>query len=218
MPSDISFASPLWTCGGNRPPCSSPYRPIGPEIPGVDANWNEAAGKFDSFRDADPAGRITSYNQAAVELWGCRPELGKSEWCGSWRLYWPDGRTMATLGFDEATRLWDVASRRQIRVLHGHRWSVEAVAFSPDGRILATGSGDATVKLWDVPTGRELATLSGHGSAVRAVAFSPDGRTLATGGGDRVAALVAVADGAGTASGGGPAAPAGSGVDRSSTT
>ena len=34
----------------------------------------------------DPAGRITSYNQAAVELWGCRPELGKSEWCGSWRL------------------------------------------------------------------------------------------------------------------------------------
>src|SRR2546426_12573139 len=33
----------------------------------------------------DPAGRITSYNQAAVELWVCRPELGKSEWGGSWR-------------------------------------------------------------------------------------------------------------------------------------
>src|SRR2546429_1947473 len=40
----------------------------------------------------DPAGRITSYNQAAVELWGCRPELGKSEWCGSWRAYLPRRR------------------------------------------------------------------------------------------------------------------------------
>jgi PAS domain S-box-containing protein len=42
----------------------------------------------------DPAGRITFFNQAAADLWGCRPELGKSEWCGSWRLYWPDGRPM----------------------------------------------------------------------------------------------------------------------------
>ena len=42
----------------------------------------------------DAEGRITFFNQAAVDLWGCRPELGKSEWCGSWRLYWPDGRPM----------------------------------------------------------------------------------------------------------------------------
>ena len=39
----------------------------------------------------DAAGRITSYNEAAVALWGRRPELGKSEFCGSWKLYWPDG-------------------------------------------------------------------------------------------------------------------------------
>lgn len=42
----------------------------------------------------DTEGRITFFNQAAADLWGCRPELGKSEWCGSWRLYWPDGRPM----------------------------------------------------------------------------------------------------------------------------
>ncbi len=39
----------------------------------------------------DAAGRITFYNEAAALLWGHRPQLGKSEWCGSWRLYWPDG-------------------------------------------------------------------------------------------------------------------------------
>jgi len=31
----------------------------------------------------DAAGRITFYNEAAAALWGCRPELGKSEFCGS---------------------------------------------------------------------------------------------------------------------------------------
>src|SRR6476660_7536504 len=42
----------------------------------------------------DAAGRITFYNEAAAELWGCRPEIGKSEFCGSWKLFWPDGSPM----------------------------------------------------------------------------------------------------------------------------
>src|SRR5262249_40115674 len=42
--------------------------------------------------DAD--GRIPFYNRAAAELWGHHPELGSSQWCGSWRLYWPDGRPL----------------------------------------------------------------------------------------------------------------------------
>ncbi len=41
----------------------------------------------------DSAGRITYFNDAAAGLWGRRPELGE-EWCGSLRLYWPDGRPM----------------------------------------------------------------------------------------------------------------------------
>src|SRR6188472_2116127 len=42
----------------------------------------------------DAAGRITFYNEAAADLWGCRPELGKDDFCGSWKLYWPDGKPM----------------------------------------------------------------------------------------------------------------------------
>jgi hypothetical protein len=34
----------------------------------------------------DAMGRITYFNEAAAGLWGHRPELGKSEWCGSWKL------------------------------------------------------------------------------------------------------------------------------------
>src|ERR1700716_1999078 len=39
----------------------------------------------------DAAGRITFYNEAAVAFWGARPTLNSDKWCGSWRMYWPDG-------------------------------------------------------------------------------------------------------------------------------
>jgi PAS domain S-box-containing protein len=41
----------------------------------------------------DAGGRITFYNEAATMLWGRRPEIGEL-WCGSLRLYWPNGDPM----------------------------------------------------------------------------------------------------------------------------
>jgi len=35
----------------------------------------------------DAEGRITYFNETAAELWGHRPTLGSSEWCGSWKLF-----------------------------------------------------------------------------------------------------------------------------------
>ncbi|HEY4330395.1 MAG TPA: PAS domain-containing protein, partial [Phycisphaerae bacterium] len=43
----------------------------------------------------DTNGLITYFNQAAANLWGCTPELGKSMWCGSWRIFQPDGTPLA---------------------------------------------------------------------------------------------------------------------------
>ncbi len=39
----------------------------------------------------DAAGRITMFNQAAVELAGRVPQVGVDSWCVSWKLYRPDG-------------------------------------------------------------------------------------------------------------------------------
>jgi PAS domain S-box-containing protein len=41
----------------------------------------------------DTHGYITHYNKAAVDLWGRSPEIGKDLWCGSWKIYEPDGIT-----------------------------------------------------------------------------------------------------------------------------
>ncbi|MCO5950514.1 PAS domain S-box protein [Mucilaginibacter flavidus] len=42
----------------------------------------------------DRNGYITSFNQAAVNLWGRKPEIGKDLWCGSWKIFHPNGEPL----------------------------------------------------------------------------------------------------------------------------
>lgn len=44
-----------------------------------------------AFYTCDAKGYITFYNDEAASLWGQKPEIGKDLWCGSWKIYWPDG-------------------------------------------------------------------------------------------------------------------------------
>jgi PAS domain S-box-containing protein len=47
-----------------------------------------------AIQTTDTAGRITYCNQAAVELWGARPRLGRDTRHSLYRLYYPDGAPM----------------------------------------------------------------------------------------------------------------------------
>jgi two-component system, chemotaxis family, CheB/CheR fusion protein len=69
------------------------------------------------------SGLITYYNEAAAALWGHHPQLGISEWCGSWKLYWPDGKPLPHAECPMALAL------REKRPIRG----MEAVAERPDG-------------------------------------------------------------------------------------
>ena len=71
----------------------------------------------------DVAGKITFYNHAAAELWGYRPQLNKDQWCGSWRLYWPDG---TPLPHDQCPMAIALKEERPVR-------SAEALLERPDG-------------------------------------------------------------------------------------
>jgi PAS domain S-box-containing protein len=91
----------------------------------------EGGGFFREVLEALPAavyitdrnGTIIYYNEAAAALWGHRPELGRSEWCGSWKLYWPDGKV---LPHGECPMAIALKESRPIR-------GMEAVAERPDG-------------------------------------------------------------------------------------
>jgi PAS domain S-box-containing protein len=71
----------------------------------------------------DAEGHITYYNNAAAALWGTRPEIGSSQWCGSLKLRWPDGTPMPREACPMAMAL---KGGRTIR-------NAEAIAERPDG-------------------------------------------------------------------------------------
>ncbi len=91
----------------------------------------------------------------------------------------PDGATVASGGGDGAVCLWDVASKREKRVLTGHSDRVLALAWSPDGTTLATGGADKSVRLWDATTGEKKSMRANLPEQVWALAFSSDGKFLA---------------------------------------
>src|SRR5919106_1408082 len=72
----------------------------------------------------DAKGRITLFNEEAVELWGRRPTIGKDLWCGSWRIYWPNGEP---LPHEECPLAVALKETRPVR-------GVEIVVERPDGQ------------------------------------------------------------------------------------
>ncbi len=96
--------------GGQSPQDSSHFRELLDALPAA-------------VYTTDAAGRITFFNQAAVEFSGRRPELGSDRWCVTWRLFRPDG---TPLPHDECPMAIALKEDRPIR-------GIEAIAERPDG-------------------------------------------------------------------------------------
>jgi WD40 repeat protein len=94
--------------------------------------------------------------------------------------YSPDGRWIASGGWDSKIRLWDAATGEACATLP-HPGVVAALAFTPDGtRLISGGDLGGELLVWDVSTG-QIQSRVASGKRVRSLAISPDGTRVAVG-------------------------------------
>jgi WD40 repeat protein len=157
-----------------------------------DGKWLAVGGSDNKIRLFDPQSgkelRELAGHQPSTFVLPKRPSLadfgaptGKAGWVTT-IAFDPDSKILASGGWDDAIRLWDVATGRQIRSLSAHRHLVSAVVYSPDGNLLASRGGlDGVVRLWEPKTGKEIHVLGPFVGRSAALAISPNSKTIAVG-------------------------------------
>ncbi len=134
------------------------------------------------------ASGITGLNGVAT-LWNIKTGKKIREFSGHRDVLYdaeisPDGKRLATAGYDRAIVIWDLESGKKLRTIKVHNGAIFDLAFSPDGKVLASASADETVKLWQVESGKRLDTLPQPLREQFSVAFTPDGKYVLAAGGD----------------------------------
>jgi WD40 repeat protein len=97
----------------------------------------------------------------------------------------PDGRVLASCGWDNSVRLWDLnglgnASPTEGPIVLPHESVRFALAFSPDGKRLVCG-GLNSLTIWSCSSKDCEPLVRKEGTTCRCLAFSPDGKTMALG-------------------------------------
>jgi PAS domain S-box-containing protein len=115
----------------------------------AEADLRESERRFREMVDTLPAavfttdaqGRITHFNQAAVELAGRVPQVGTDQWCITWKLFRSDGTPLA---HDECPM---ALALKEGRIVNGEETIIE----QPNGK-----------RLWCVPYPRLLRDAEGR--------------------------------------------------------
>jgi hypothetical protein len=112
------------------------------------------------------------------ELAEHRDALYDAEWS-------PDGKLLATAGYDRLVLIWNAADGKLLRTLDAHKGAIFDLAWHPQSQLLASASADETVKLWRVADGMRLDTLNQPQGELNQVLFAAGGEQVVAVGRDK---------------------------------
>jgi WD40 repeat protein len=107
----------------------------------------------------------------------------------------PDGKLLSGGSVNGEVWLWQVAEKKVLKILEGHKINITSVLFSRDGKLLLTGSSDGAVHVWDASNGGSIKVIQtndlvrrsteideGSFGQLAALAVSPDSKLVAISG------------------------------------
>jgi WD40 repeat protein len=170
--------------------------------------WDPAAGKelrtltghtaevrFLAFA-GDGKTLVSAGGDNSVKVWDAASGQGRAAFPGQVAALSPDGKLLTTAsqgsakGASMQVRLFDLATRKQLRTLEVNARDMSCLVFSADGKLLAgVGGTDSTVRVWDTSTWMAQRGPTKLSSGVESVAFAADGKTLFTGHADGLVRL-----------------------------
>lgn len=113
-----------------------------------------------------------------------------------WVTFSPNGKTLASAGFDGTIRTWDIDNRKQIRSITAHKdgYAERVFFLSGDQQLVSCGGNtngqNGSLAIWNASNGKEIRAWHGAGAnGLIALAVSPNGTQFASGGRDKTVRL-----------------------------
>jgi WD40 repeat protein len=101
----------------------------------------------------------------------------------------PDGKYIASGGYDHCIKLWDIATGDNLKSFDFHSDHVTSILFTPDSQSIISAGRDSVINCFNFRTGEISYTLKGHKRPISTLALSKNGRYLLSGGWDGLAKL-----------------------------
>src|SRR5581483_53298 len=93
-----------------------------------------------------------------------------------------DEDRLVSAGRDGVVRVWDVAAKRELPAIEGHRGAVTRLAWTKDGARAVSAGLDGAIDVWDTTTWRlEETIVAARAAPIRALAVTRDGERVLVG-------------------------------------